>query len=468
LRNGPVDPRSLPCRCFNSSLIRNNSKTNERTVLPVKNMPEDSIVEVPQNWQQRLSQIMETMRELSTQTDPQAMVREYYERMRHVNPHIDRRLAMSRRGLSYPNFRITRYSEWDEDINPWKEPDRLPCLSGGLLADLIYGNEPRIINDLVLAPDDPAAVYLSDQRSLQAIPLMDQGLSLNMSLHTRRVPNGFSYEKLPEAVWLANLFGRATNNLVLAERLKDAYEEIDRELRAVARIQRSLLPAQLPAIPHLKLAAHYQTARRAGGDYYDFFPLSDGTWGILIADVSGHGTPAAVMMAVMHSMVHAYPGTTISPRLMLNYLNQKLCRHYVGNSGTFVTAFYAIFDPQSLCLVYSSAGHNPPRWRAKGTDSIQSLESAQYFPLGVTQAFEAIEARVSLSPGDQLILYTDGIVEAANSEKLLFGLERLDCELASSTAEPEQIITSLLISVDNFTEGAPPSDDRTIVVCKVE
>jgi sigma-B regulation protein RsbU (phosphoserine phosphatase) len=431
-------------------------------------MSEDLIVEVPQNWQQRLDQIMETMRELSTQTDPQAMVREYYARMRQVNSHIDRRLALSRRGLTYPEFRITRYSEWDEDINPWKEPDRLPWLSGGILADLIYGNEPRIMNDLVISLDDPAAEYLTEQRSLQAIPLMDQGMSLNMALHTRRVPNGFSHEKLPEAVWLANLFGRATNALVLAGRLKEAYEEIDRELKAVARIQRSLLPNQLPDIPKMRLAAHYQTARRAGGDYYDFFPLADGKWGILIADVSGHGTPAAVMMAVMHSIAHAYPGTTISPAPMLNYLNQKLCQHYVGTSGTFVTAFYAIFDPTSFRLTYSSAGHNPPRWRVGQGGKIRSLGDAQHFPLGVTTDFEAIEASIALNSGDQLILYTDGIVEATNVDKDLFGNNRLDCELSASSTDPEEMIASLLKSVNLFSGGAAPSDDRTIVICRID
>ena len=426
------------------------------------------MMDPPQNWQQRLAQIMETMQELSTQTDPQAMVRQYYARMRQVNPHIDRRLAMSRRGLNYPEFRITRYSEWDDDINPWKEQDRLPRLSGGILAELIYGNEPRIINDLVFTPEDPAAEYLADQRSLQAIPLMDQGLSLNMALHTRRVPHGFSYEHLPEAVWLANLFGRATNSLVLAGKLKEAYEEIDRELQAVARIQRSLLPSRLPEIPRLKLAAHYQTARRAGGDYYDFFPVAEGKWGLLIADVSGHGTPAAVMMAVMHSIAHTYPGTTSSPSLMLNYLNQKLCAHYVGSSGTFVTAFYAIFDPRSLCLTYSSAGHNPPRWRKGNGSVIRSLDQAQHLPLGVLTEFNALEASVILEPGDQLVLFTDGIVEATNPDKELFGIDRFDAELSAATTDPEELIAAVITSLLGFTGGAAPSDDRTLVIGKVE
>ncbi len=165
-----------------------------------------------------------------------------------------------------------------------------------------------MINDFEVAPDDPAAEFLAGHGSLVAIPLLDQGVALNMVVHLRREPAAFDPEMLPEHVWTANLFGRATNSLVLAGTVKTAYEEIDRELKAVAAIQRSLLPAKLPELSSLKLAAHYETARRAGGDYYDFIPLPGGLLGILIADVSGHGTPAAVMMAVMHSIVHNYPG----------------------------------------------------------------------------------------------------------------------------------------------------------------
>lgn len=420
-----------------------------------------------QPWQVRLAQIMETMRDLSKQTDPQSMVHEYYARMRQVNPHIDRRMALSRRGLDYPQFRVTRYSEWSDNIDPWAHPERLPLLSGGLLAELIYGNEPRIINDLVVDPQDPAAFYLENQRSLQAIPLMEEGKSLNMSLHLRSVPDGFSYDHLPEAVWLANLFGRATSNLVLARQLKEAYEEIDRELKAVARIQRSLLPNSLPEISRMSLAAHYHTARRAGGDYYDFFPLSDGKWGLLIADVSGHGTPAAVMMAVMHSIAHAYPGPPASPIQMLNYLNHKIFQHYVGDYGTFVTAFYGIFDPQSLQLHFASAGHNPPRLRRADSGQIESLEQAQNMPLGIFAAFGDLEATVTLRHGDQIVLYTDGIVEATDSHRELFGLQRLDAQLTSCSNEPVEMINALVTAVEDFTNGAPAADDQTIVVARI-
>ncbi len=213
------------------------------------------------------------MREMSSQTDPQQMVQQYAARMQRFR-HVDRSISLSRRDLQPPQVRVTRYSGWNRyEVNPWKQPDKLPIFNGGILGELIYGDEPRIIDDFSVSPDDPAAEFLEGFSSLVAIPLLDQGVAMNMVVHLRRESGAFDPEMLPEHVWTANLFGRATNCLVLAGTVKTAYEEIDREMKAVAAIQRSLLPARLPEIPSLHLAAHYETARRAGGDYYDFIPL---------------------------------------------------------------------------------------------------------------------------------------------------------------------------------------------------
>ena len=418
-------------------------------------------------WEQRLASIMDMMREMSTTRDPEAMVRNYAARIQDTHPEVDRRLSLSRRGLEWPWVRVTRFSEWQQEINPWKQPEKLPLLKGGILAELIYGNEPRIIDHLELAHGDPATKYLAGQKSLQAIPLLDQGVALNMTIQARSVLDGFDPDRLPETVWMANLFGRATHNLVLADQIRQAYEEVDRELKAVADIQRSLLPSQLPEISHLKLAANYQTARRAGGDYYDFFPLPDGRWGILIADVSGHGTPAAVMMAVMHSIAHNYPGPPNPPSQMLAYLNEKLVQHYVGENGTFVTAFYGIFDPVTRQLSYSSAGHNPPRLRGCGRPGVTSLDRAQRLPLGVASGLQYADSMQQLAPGDQLILYTDGIVEAANLEGQLFGTDRLDALLGCCSDEPADVVAAVLRDLEAHTEGQPAADDRTLVVAKV-
>src|SRR6266851_8878670 len=193
------------------------------------------------------------MRQMSLQTDPQEMVRTYAERVRRLLP-SDRAFSLSRRGLTSPKYRITRSTTWEEEINPWKERDRLPLFNGGLLAELIYGDEPQVIDNLEVSADDPAIDYLAGHRSLMAIPVFDQGVALNMVVRLRKEPAAFSREQLPELVWLSNLFGRATNNLVLSDKLKQAYQALDRELKIVGEIQRSLLPAHLPKIPTMDLA----------------------------------------------------------------------------------------------------------------------------------------------------------------------------------------------------------------------
>src|SRR5262249_50291709 len=152
-------------------------------------------------WQLRLRLIVETMREMSQHTDPQAMGRAYRERMRLLLP-TDGMVSVSRRDLEHPQYRITRASRWTEEINPWKEKDRLPLLSGGLLGELLYGDEPRIIDNLEVPRDDPAFDYLDGHRSLIAIPMFDRGRSLNMVVLLRKPPAAFRKEQFPEIVWL--------------------------------------------------------------------------------------------------------------------------------------------------------------------------------------------------------------------------------------------------------------------------
>jgi len=418
------------------------------------------------NWQERLEVIVETMREMSRQTDPQAMVAAYGRRMRTLIP-ADRWLSLSRRDLAEPHFRVTRYSGWDEEINPWKSPERLPLLQGGLVADLIYGDEPLIINDLDVDLDDPAFDFLSGMRSLMAIPLYDSGVALNMVLSLKEAPEGFHHEQFPEIVQTSNLFGRATSNLVLADRLETAYETVDQELKAVADIQTSLLPETLPNIPTMGLAADYRTARRAGGDYYDFFALPEGRWGILIADVSGHGTPAAVLMAVTHSIAHMYPGPATSPAKFLRFLNEQLCRRYTEKSGMFVTAFYGVYNADVRTLAYASAGHNPPRLKRCSCGTVFSLDGVGNVPLGVTDDTQYGECSEQLFPGDRILFYTDGIVESQSRTGELFGVGLLDEVLTDCESSEQQLLTKLLTRIEEFTAGSPAIDDRTLLVADI-
>ena len=418
------------------------------------------------NWRDQMAFVVASMRELSTQTDPQEMRLAYNRRMRTLLP-VDASVSLSRRGLAAPYFRVTRSSRWLEDVNPWKQTDRLPLLRGGLGAELIYGDEPRLLDDVGVSSDDPLFEYLDGCRSLAAVPLYDRGVSLNMVLVLRREPAAFDPEQFPQMVWMGNLYGRATHNLVLSEQLKEAYQAVDHDLKVVEDIQRSLLPAQMPAIPTMSLAAHYQTSHRAGGDYYDFFPLPDGRWGLLIADVSGHGTPAAVLMAVTHSLAHTYPGSHDRPGALLEYLNEKLHARYTGSTDAFVTAFYAHYDPPSRRLRYASAGHNPPRLKRCQDGSLALLDQAGGLPLGITRHTDYPDATHPLVPGDQIVLYTDGVTEAHNGAGEMFGLARLDKVLENCAVGASDLLRSVLEELETFTGGKPAHDDRTLLVAKI-
>jgi sigma-B regulation protein RsbU (phosphoserine phosphatase) len=417
------------------------------------------------DWQKRLYEVTEMMREMSSQTDPQEMVNQYSERMRQMFP-VQAFVSISRRGIESPGFMVTRASVWESELDPWLNRDKLPVYESGLLQRLLYAGEPAYIPNPKYDHDDPAIKYLGESRLLICIPSFDDGEALNTVVMGIDDPGSFDPVDLPDMVWRTNLFGRATNTLVLKRELDKAYDIVDQELKTVAQIQRSLLPEKLPDIPTLDIAAHYETSARAGGDYYDIFQLDEGKWGFLIADVCGHGTPAAVLMAIMHALAHTIPGHVIQPSELLSYVNDKLAEHYTSD-GNFITAFYSIYDPSDRTLTYASAGHNPPRVKRCSDGSMFVLDQAQSIPLGIVPKNKYEQHTVQLLQGDQVVLYTDGITEAFNDDEDLYGTDRLDGVLEHCGIDALALIETVLESVENFTKGRPADDDRTLLVLKV-
>lgn len=406
------------------------------------------------------------MRDISTHTDPNEMVRAYGESVQKLMPRSGY-MALSRRDLAYPQYRVTRYSRWAEGLDPWKNRDKLPLLSGGMLADLFYAGRPQQLELLSLGEDDPAYEYLKPFRSMVAVPHFDGGEALNMALILFDDVDAFPTEQLPELVWTSNLFGRGVHNLVLRRDLQVAYDAMDRELQVVAEIQRGLLPTTVPELAGVRMAAAYETSRRAGGDYYDFFALPDGKLGIFIADVSGHGTPAAVVMAITHSLAHAFPGPVQPPGHLLSYVNKKLASG-VTPAGTFVTAFYAVYDPATRVMQYASAGHPGPRYWKAGADGLVALAGASGLPLGILDDADYEHAEHVFSPGDVLLMYTDGITEAFAPSGEMLETRRLDdlIQAAGAEATPQELLGHIMAAVDRFTAPKKAEDDRTMIAMK--
>jgi sigma-B regulation protein RsbU (phosphoserine phosphatase) len=421
-------------------------------------------------WQEELTIVDRTMKAISGVVDPEELVAVYWDGIGELLP-IPAYVSTSRRNVEAPFYLITRSSRFTEHFNPWTQRDRLPRMSGGLLGELAYANRPVIIQDLParLTADDPGHFYLEGFQSLIALPQYDDGEGLNVTIML--MPPGLEPDPtmIPMLHWQSGLFGRGTQNLVLRNQLAGAWAALDRELQAVGEIQRSLLPADLPTIPGCELAASYQTSARAGGDYYDFFPLGGGGWGLFIADVSGHGTPAAVLMAITHAIAHAQPGTHAPPEMLLTYLNDRLARAYT-RGGTFITAFYAVLDPATRTLTYATAGHNPPRLVRDG--AVISLNADGGLPLGIFPSQSYEQSTVSLQAGDLILLYTDGITEAmapldGAKSRELFGTDRLDKLLVGCGAgNAEECITKVRSALAVFSENAPPTDDQTLIVIR--
>ncbi len=411
------------------------------------------------DWRTQLALVDDLMRRVSMETDPQRLVLMYGDTVGRLYP-SDLYLALSRRDLAPPYYRITRNSRWEDDIDPWAQRGRLPVFSGGILGEWAFADRPIVLQDFEVDSTDQHCELLAGMRSVLVIPHYDRGQGINVSVIAWEKPGSIDESDVAAQHWRMNLFGRATHNLVLRKELAAALAALDRELQVVGDIQRSLLPSELPRIPTLDLAAHYRTSQRAGGDYYDIFPLAEDRWGLFIADVSGHGTPAAVMMAVTHAIAHGHPGPPDPPEALLARLNDTLHNGYTRGNGTFVTAFYAVYDAGTRVLRYASAGHNPPRHRSR--DHVSPLDGAQSLPLGVIPSLAFAAAETRLLPGDGLLLYTDGISEAMNPRNELFGVDRLDAAIAESPTA-DAMIAAVTAAVSRHAEDRPPADDQTLL-----
>lgn len=232
------------------------------------------------------------------------------------------------------------------------------------------------------------------------------------------------------------------------------------ELQMARFVQTSLLPRELPTLPGLQLAADWRAAREIAGDFYDVFPLADGAWGLVVADVSDKGAPAALYMAMTRSLIRSAAERQPDPARVMEEVNRILLEQ--SSSNFFVTVFYAVLDPAAKTLQCANAGHNPPIVR-RGSGTLEQLRPTAA-ALGVFEDFRAQEATIALAPGDALIAYTDGVTDALNAAQESYGLDRLTATICNAPASAPDLLSYLSNDLAGFTGTAPQPDDITWLV----
>jgi serine phosphatase RsbU (regulator of sigma subunit)/predicted ester cyclase len=238
-------------------------------------------------------------------------------------------------------------------------------------------------------------------------------------------------------------------------------ERIEQELQVARRIQQELLPEATPELDGWRMATYYGPAREVGGDFYDFLELSNGRLGLVLGDATGHGMPAALVMATTRGMLRAVVQSLESPGEVLARVNEALVADIPPS--TFVTCFYGILDPESGRLRYANAGHNLPCRRHSGrADELR----ARGMPLGLMPGMSYEEKEVVLEVGDSTLFYSDGLVEAHDPEGEMFGFPRLRA-LVAEHAEESSLGDFLLEELYSFVgEGWEQEDDITLVTLR--
>jgi serine phosphatase RsbU (regulator of sigma subunit)/putative methionine-R-sulfoxide reductase with GAF domain len=317
-------------------------------------------------------------------------------------------------------------------------------------AELVYTLQPPHWLRTVLRSPSACALSLNAQgRVVGAMLVGTEG----QRLPTRRVNilNGIA-QQAATAVVNNQLYKES------AERLR-----LEQELNVAHEIQASFLPTGSPDIPGLEVASLWLAARQVSGDFYDFLARSDGSWGMVIADVADKGVPAALFMALSRTILRTVGINRSDPAEVLMRVNEIISID--AESDLFVTVFYATWDPVTSELSYASGGHNPPLlMHANGKHRwLQTPGMA----LGILPEIEMESSSVTLQPGDTLVMFTDGVTEAINEDFDEFGNQRLVQTMRSVRRQnPQQIIAALTAAVRDHAGDTPQYDDLTLVVAQ--
>ncbi len=328
-------------------------------------------------------------------------------------------------------------------------------------------NTATVVNDTDFMDKPRTAVVIHREgiKSFAHAPIGIEGETVGvLSAFSRSAKGIFTEEFLELFNSIASQIGIAIRNADQTRELISAREH-DREMLIAKNIQLGLLPAATPELSGIELAGICVPARQVGGDYYDFLKRDDGKLDLVIADVSGHNVGAALIMAQTRTFIQAKASSLPSPSKVLQEVNSFFYED-LSRAELFITMFYLRYDVTSGHMTYASAGHNPPLL-CRQNNHIDELD-AEGLILGILPEVDFHEPQTQLEPGDLLLMYTDGIIEAENASGDFFGTERLKSLLIElKDQEPQLIIDNIFEQVRLFTGVRHFEDDVSLVVMSV-
>ena len=300
-------------------------------------------------------------------------------------------------------------------------------------------------------------------RSLLCVPMMAKSnLIAVLTVYNKRDGNQFSEEDQRLLAIIGAQSAQVMENARLYEE-EQALHQMKEEIRLASRIQLDLLPKNDPEIPGYEIAGKSIPAQLVGGDYFDFIPAEGGRMAICLGDVSGKGLPASLLMANLQATLRGQTFLGPPPQVCLQRSNRLL--YQSTSSEKFVTLFYSILDPASHFLSFSNAGHDAPML-LHGGGELERLQTGGIV-LSILEDFPYEEGRITLTPGDLLVIYTDGITEAVNQHQELFGEERLVATIRSCRDKSaREIIDHIIAAAKSHAGSVPQADDMTLIAIK--
>jgi serine phosphatase RsbU (regulator of sigma subunit) len=323
------------------------------------------------------------------------------------------------------------------------------------------GRLDRAVNIVECSRLQESAKQAGDNRGLlfhASLPVRVQGQAvgvLNFATHEWQFLSAADLQLLSTA---GEYVSSALERARLYDHARRQKSRLKRELNMARSVQASLIPKTLPELVSFRLAATWRSAREVAGDFYDVFQFSDGHWGILVADVADKGAPAALYMAITRSLVRTHAARLNNPGDLLKAVNQELNQQ--NSSGMFVTVFCAAVESHKGKLSYALAGHNPPLVR-RISGKVETLERGGP-AMGVFPQANYQDLELELSPGDTLLVYTDGVTDALNTGGDDFGMQRLTAAVAAAPGMGKRVLDHVLQELEAFCGPAVQFDDITL------